>query len=57
MDKLDMFQSVFGKIDKFGWRDLERFLEDAEKKFTLKDFKEDFQICRVHWSLAPPGRQ
>ena len=24
MDKLDMFQSRFGKIDQFGWWDLER---------------------------------
>ena len=24
MDKLDMFQSRFGKIDQFGWYDLER---------------------------------
>ena len=24
MDKLDMFQLRFGKIDKFGWWDLER---------------------------------
>ena len=25
MDKLDMFQSIFGKIDQFGWWDLEKF--------------------------------
>ena len=29
MDKLDMFQSRFGKIDKFGWWDLERISADA----------------------------
>ena len=29
MDKLDMFQSIFGKIDKFGWWDLEGILSDA----------------------------
>ena len=23
VDNLDMFQSIFGKIDKFGWWDLE----------------------------------
>ena len=23
MDKLDMFQSIFGEIDQFGWLDLE----------------------------------
>ena len=29
MDKLDMFHSRFGKIDKFGWWDLERISADA----------------------------
>ena len=26
MDKLDMFQDIFGKIDRFGWWDLEIFI-------------------------------
>ena len=34
MDKLDMFQSRFGKIDQFGWWDLERISEDAGTQFT-----------------------
>ena len=29
MDKLDMFQSRSGKIDQFGWWDLERISADA----------------------------
>ena len=29
MYKLDMFQSIFGKMDKFGWWDLERISVDA----------------------------
>ena len=29
MDNLDMFQSRFGKINKFGWWDLERVSADA----------------------------
>ena len=33
-DKLDMFQSRFGKKDKFGWWDLERISADAVTKFT-----------------------
>ena len=40
MYKLDMFQSRFGKIDEFGWWDLERISEDAGKLFTLTEFKE-----------------
>ena len=40
MDKLDMFQSRFGKIDEFGWWDLERISADAGLQFTSADFKE-----------------
>ena len=29
MDKLDMFQSIFGKIDEFGWWYLETISADA----------------------------
>ena len=29
MEKLDMFQSRFGKIDQFGWWDLEKISADA----------------------------
>ena len=36
MDKLDMFQSRFGKIGQFGWWDLERISADAGTHFTLK---------------------
>ena len=35
LDKLDMFQSRFGKIDQFGWWDLERIPADAGTQFTL----------------------
>ena len=34
MDKLDMFQFRFGKIDQFGWWDLERISADAGTQFT-----------------------
>ena len=34
MEKLDMFQSRFGKIDQFGWWDLERISADADIQFT-----------------------
>ena len=33
MDNLDMFQSRFGKIDKFGWWDLEIISADAGSQF------------------------
>ena len=40
MDKMDMFQSRFGKIDQFGWWDLERISADAGTQFTSAKFKE-----------------
>ena len=40
MDKLDMFQYRFGKIDRFGWWDLERISADAGTQFTSTEFKE-----------------
>ena len=40
MDKLDMFLSIFGKIDEFGWWYLERISADVGKQFTSMEFKE-----------------
>ena len=40
MDKLDMFQSRFGKIDQFGWWDLERISAGTGKQFTSAEFKD-----------------
>ena len=37
MDKLDMFQSRFEKIDQFGWWYLERISADAGTQFTLTE--------------------
>ena len=39
MDKLDMFQSIFGIIDEFRWWDLEIISEDSGTQFTSTDFK------------------
>ena len=56
MDKLNMFQSRFRKVDQFGWWDLERFSADAGTQFTLREFKDERQTpCRfsdmLHMSL------
>ena len=40
MDKLDMFQFRIGKIDEFGWWDLEIISADAGTQFTSTEFKE-----------------
>ena len=57
LDKLDMFQSRFGKIDQFGWWDLERISVDAGTQFTLTEFKEECQIRGVCLTLAAPEHQ
>ena len=57
MDKLDMFQSRFGKIDKFVWWDLEIISADADTQFTLVKFKEKGQTCGVNLTLAAPLHQ
>ena len=41
MEKLDMFQSRFGKIDQFGWWDLEIISADAGTQFTSTEFKDE----------------
>ena len=57
MDKLDMFQSRFGKIDQFGWWDLERTSAVLGTQFTLTEFKEECQTREVLLTLAAPEHQ
>ena len=57
MDKLDMFQYRFRKIEKFGWWDLERISADAGTQFTSTEFKEEYQTCGVHLTLVAPEHQ
>ena len=52
-----MFQYRFGKIDQFGWWDLERISADAGMQFTSTDFKEECQTCGVCLMLAAPEHQ
>ena len=42
MEKLDMFQSRFGKIDQFGWWGLERISADAGTQFISTELKDDY---------------
>ena len=48
MEKLDMFQSRSGKIDEFGWWDLEIVSSDVGSQFTSTEFKEEYQTCGFH---------
>ena len=57
MDKLDMFQSRFGKINQFCWWDLERISADAGTQFTSTEFKEECQTCGVRLTLAASEHQ
>ena len=52
MEKLYMFQSRFGKMDQFGWWDLERISEDAGTQFTSTEFKDECQTSGVLLTLA-----
>ena len=52
-----MFQSRSGKIDEFGWWNLERISTDAGTQFTLTEIKEECQTCGVHLALADPEHQ
>ena len=57
MDKLDMFQSIFGKMDQFGWWDLERISANTGMQITLTEFKEECQNRRVYLTLEAPEHQ
>ena len=57
MKKLDIFQSRFGQIDKFGWWDLEIISADASTQFTLTEFKNECQTRGVRLTLEEPEHQ
>ena len=54
MEILDMFQSRFGKIDQFGWWDLEIISADAGTQFISTEFKDECQNRGVCLTLAAP---
>ena len=39
MDKLDIFQTILGKVDEFGWGRMEIIQTDAGMHFTSKEFQ------------------
>ena len=57
MEKLDLFQSRFGKMDQFGWWDLEIISADAGTQFTSTEFKYECQTRGFHLTLAEPEHQ
>ena len=57
MDKLDIFQSRFGKVDELGWWYLEQIQTDAGTHFTSKEFKEGISIRGLQLTLESPDHQ
>ena len=57
MDKLDMFQSRFGKMDQFGLWNLERISIDSGTQFTSTEFKDECQTRRVCLTLEATEHQ
>ena len=57
MDELDMFQSRYGKIEQFGWWDLEIISADAGTQFTSTELKEECQTRGFHLTLAAQEHQ
>ena len=39
MDKLVMFQARFGKVDEFGWWDMDRIKNNTGTQLTSKEFQ------------------
>ena len=57
MDKLDMFQLIFGKVDEFVWWDMVRIQIGYGRQFTSKEFQGGLSILGVQLSLAVPDHQ
>ena len=49
MEKLDMFQARFGKVEEFGWWDMERIQTDDVAQFNSKEFKEVLSVHGVNF--------
>ena len=57
MDKLDIFQARYGKVDDFVWWDLEWIKTDAGTQFTSKGFQDSFSVRGIWITLAAPDHQ
>ena len=57
IDKLNMFQAIFVKVDQFGWWELEIISADAGKTFTSTEFQDECQTRGVLLTVAAPVHQ
>ena len=57
MDKIDIFQARFGKLDEFSWWDIERVKIESCTQFTSKEFQEGISVHGSQLALAPRHHQ
>ena len=57
MDALDVFVAEFGKVDEFGWINIDKVRADAGPQFTSEDFRDGCAVRGVHLTLAAPQHQ
>ena len=57
MDKLDIYQDRFSKLDGFGWWDLELIQTGAGTQFTSEEFQEGLSVHLIQLILAAPYHQ
>ena len=57
MEKLDMLQAIFGKVNDFGWCGLERIQTDTGKQFTPNTFQEGLYVRGVQLTSTAPNHQ
>ena len=57
MNKLDMFQARFGKVDESGWWDMDRIQTEYGMHFTSREFQEGLSMRELRLSLAAPEHQ
>ena len=57
MDKIDMFQAIFGKLCKSGWWDMDIIQTDDDRQFTSKEFQEGPNVCGLWLALATTDHQ
>ena len=57
IDKLDIFRARFGKVDEFGWWDMEIIQTDAGMHFTSQEFQKGLSVRGLWLSLVAPHHQ
>ena len=57
MEKLDIFQARFGKVDELGWWYMDIIQTDSGTKFTSKELQKGIPLCELRLALAAPDHQ